>query len=394
MRCSRVSAAIGTMLALRQTACASSRTHFASLRTRPSCAPHSAALCVAAMQPAERLKAAVVGAFTADAASTGIHWVYRQADVLALAQGQPKLAPLEGGFPALGAENKAAWEGGSTPPVLALSALRPEFLVPNANPFYEYPVGQLSPYGHEALLLLRSLVKEGGLNEDVFARDSFASLTAYPGEGGRLNGLSKSFITAYEGGARPPACGDAANEQAHSLVRTPVLLSRFGASAEGLATLEAAIKVHQSNGLALACARAFALILQRVVQTGDAIPAALAWAAEAKEVPEVARPSIAAALASQGKDVRAVGNEHGLGCTLPGCFTVALVVAAQYGDDYVIANRANMMVGGDSASRAAVVGALAAARAGSVPREWVDKVALRAEIDSGVAALLQKRGTA
>ena len=399
------------MLVLR-TNLASSR--LASLRTRPACAPRSTSrlLCVAAMQPDERLKAAVVGAFTADAACTGdnsdalvdylpprvltpphtgIHWVYRQADALALAQGKPKLPALEGGFPEIGAENKKPWDGGNALPPLALAELRPEFLQPNANPFYDYAVGQQSPYGHEALVLLRSLVKEGGLDEEAFARDSFAALSAYPGEGGRLNGLSKAFITAYEGGARPPSCGDAANKEAHSLVRTPALLARFGASPEGLSKLEAAIRVHQSNGLALACARAFALILQRVVETGDTIPAALAWAAEAKEVPEEARPCITAALASQGKDVRAVGVEHGLSCTLPASLTVALTVVAQYGDDYVAANRANMVVGGDSASRAAVVGALAAARAGSVPSEWVNKVALRAEIDSAAAALLQQR---
>jgi ADP-ribosylglycohydrolase len=379
------------MQSLRINLCSS---RIASLRTRPACAPKTRStsrLCVAAMQPAERLKAAVVGAFTADAACTGIHWVYRQADVLALAQGKPKLPALEGGFAALGAENKAPWEGGNALPPLVLSDLRPEFLQPNANPFYDYPCGQQSPYGHEALLLLRSLVREGSLDEQAFARDSFAALSAYPGEGGRLNGLSKSFITAYEGGARPPTCGDAANKEAHSLVRTPALLARFGASPEGLAKLEAAIRVHQSNSLALAYARAFALILQRVAETDESIPAALAWAAEAKEVPEEARPCITAALASTGKDVRAVGNEHGLGCTMPASFIVALAVAAQYGDDYVAANRANMMVGGDSASRSAVVGALAAARAGSVPAAWVDKVTLRAEIDSGAAALLQKR---
>ena len=317
--------------------------------------------------------------------------MYRQADVLAVAQGKSMLPALDGGFAALGDENKAPWESPSTvPPPLQLGDLRPEFLSPPANPFYTYETGKLSPYGHEALLLMRSLVKEGKLDDVAYARDSFDAFTAYPGEGGRLNGLSKAFITAYEAGQRPPNCGDATNNQAHSLVRTPVLTARFGVSEEGLAATEAAIKVHQSNALALACARAFAIILHRVASTGEPIPSVLAWAAEAKEIPEEARPGIAAALASKGKDLRALGNEQGLGCSLPGSWTVALAVAAQHGDDYVAANRANMMVGGDSASRSAVVSALLAARTGSVPREWLDKVTLHAELESGAAALIAK----
>lgn len=333
-----------------------------------------------AATPSKRAQAAVLGALTADAASTGIHWVYRQADVVAVAAGRPKGEPLDGGFQAMLDENKAV-----LPKAAPLDlTLTPEFLEPVANPFYQYKTGELSPYGHEALLLMRSLVKDGKLDAAAYAADSAAALTAYPAEGGRLNGLSKAFLAKWDEGKRLPECSVQDNAQGHSLVRAPALVARFGAASP---EVEAAIRVHQDNDLAVACGVAFARILERAIATGDAVPALLAWAAEAKEVPAEARPAIVAAIAAAGKDLRGVALEHGLGCNLPGGFTVGLAVAAAHGEDYVAAQRANLLVGGDSASRAAVVGALAAARAGAVPAAWLDRVALRDELVAAAAKL-------
>jgi ADP-ribosylglycohydrolase len=317
--------------------------------------------------------------------------VYRQADVVAVAAGAPKLPALVGGFPALGAENAAAWApGAAAPAALDLGALRPEFLHPVANPFYAYPLGELSPYGHEALLLFRSLVKERGFAAGAFAADSAAALKAYPAAGGRLNGLSKAFLTNYnEQGARPPACGVKDNSEGHSLVRVPPLVAA-GADA---AVIEEAIRTQQDNDLAVACGLAFAAILARGVATGDDVASLLTWAANAEAVPSTARAAVAAAAAAAAgaRDVRALALDIGMSCGLPGALTLSLAIAARHGDDFVAAQRANMLAGGDCASRAAVVGALAAARAGGVPDAWLSRVTLKDELLSGADALLALR---
>ena len=321
---------------------------------------------------------------------SGIHWVYRQADVVAVAAGKPPLPALEGGFPALAAENKAAWEeGAAPPPALDLAALRPEFLRPAANPFYQYAPGELSPYGHEGLLLLRSLAKQRGFDAAAYAADSAAAFAAYPAAGGRLNGLSKAFLAKYEAGERPPACGVPDNKEAHSLVRVPPLVA-FGAARD---VAEAAMRTHQDNDLAVACGLGFAAILERAVATGDALPALLEWAAASEAVPLEARAcaAAAAAAASSGRDVRSLGLEFGLSCGLPGALTLALAIAGRHGDDYVAAQRANMLAGGDCASRAAVVGGLAAARAGAVPDAWLSRVALREELSTAADAVAALR---
>ena len=70
----------------------------------------------------------MLGAFVADAATMPLHWIY---DTAALA------AKVDGGEPA--------------------------FFEPPSCPFYNYEPGRLSPYGDEALALLESVVKRGGI---------------------------------------------------------------------------------------------------------------------------------------------------------------------------------------------------------------------------------------
>lgn len=90
--------------------------------------------------------------------------------------------------------------------------------------FYTYPVGELSPYGHEALVLINSLAAEGKLNPAAYAE---ASVAAYKAYSGRLNSLSKRFLDGWAAGARWPSCGVAGDTQAHSLVRVPPLVARY-----------------------------------------------------------------------------------------------------------------------------------------------------------------------
>lgn len=153
------------------------------------------------------------------------------------------------------------------------------------------------------------------------------------------------------------------------------------------------MRTHQDNALAVACGIGYAAILERAVATGEPLPALLDWAAGCEEVPAEARACAAQAkaAATSGRDVRALALDFGMSCALPGALTLALAVAARHGEDYVAAQRANMLAGGDCASRAAVVGALAAARAGAVPEAWLSRVTLRDELAAAADALVSLR---
>ena len=68
----------------------------------------------------------MIGSFVADAATMSLHWIYSASKIKQLvADGQP------------------------------------EFFARPSSPFYTYELGDLSPYGEEAFLLLRSVVEHG-----------------------------------------------------------------------------------------------------------------------------------------------------------------------------------------------------------------------------------------
>lgn len=75
----------------------------------------------------ERARAAMLGAFVADAATMSLHWIYDPSEIKAILKGSD----------------------------------HPEFFDPPHSPFYKYPLGSLSPYGDEALALLTSATTRG-----------------------------------------------------------------------------------------------------------------------------------------------------------------------------------------------------------------------------------------
>jgi hypothetical protein len=70
----------------------------------------------------------LLGAFVADAATMPLHWIYSPEKITAILQGKD-----------------------------------PEFYERPSSPFYQYPVGDLSPYGAEAFFVLKSVVEHGGV---------------------------------------------------------------------------------------------------------------------------------------------------------------------------------------------------------------------------------------
>ena len=118
----------------------------------PSTSSHDTSLT-----PSERSAAALVGAFVADAASAGLHWIYEPLEI------RRRLA--------------------------ARSPRHPEFHEPPASPAYGshspyahvYPSGASSPYADEVLPLLRSMARLGGFDAADFANESVAFFASYAG---------------------------------------------------------------------------------------------------------------------------------------------------------------------------------------------------------------------
>jgi ADP-ribosylglycohydrolase len=240
--------------------------------------------------------------------------------------------------------------------------------------FYTYAPGTLSPYGHEAAGLVRSMAKHGKLLPEKYAEESAAEFKAY---GGRLNSISKTYLTQWDAGARFPSCGVAGDTQAHCLVRVPALVARYAGKPELRTAVADAVLVHQTHPAPADYALAYAALLERIV-LGAPLSDALKWAAFDKGNPlfDEQRKQAQDALADLDADPRDIVSKYGISCSLPGPFVGPLAIVFSAGGNFETAVRANIVAGGDSCSRAAVVGGLCGAAGGmaALPAAWRAKV--------------------
>lgn len=309
--------------------------------------------------PAERRRGAVLGALAADAATMPLHWIYKAEVMDSLLKSKPG------------------------------AAAAPEFFDPPSCPFYQMPLGALSPYGAEAAALLRHLAArppKGGaaLDGGAWARDLadyFAN--TYPGY---KNKSIKSLIANLEAGKQYPQTGDDADTQANMLCKLPVVAAAYAGAPAFAGAVEAAVRAQQASQAAVDYGLAAGRILERVV-LGSSVGDAVAWAAAGGDgqVPDAARALVRAAAetaADASEPFNAAAQRLGASCAMPGALQVALVAALRAKGDYEAGVRMNMLAGGDNASRAVYLGALLGAQAGGPPKEWQAKVAGIAEFEA------------
>ena len=252
----------------------------------------------------------------------------------------------------------------------------------------------LSPYGAEAAGLVRSLASNGALVPERYAAESAAEFRAYPG---RLNSISKTFLAQLDAGAQWPSCGVDGDTQAHCLVRVPALVARYAGKAELRSAVADAVRVHQTHPAPGDYALAYAAILERVV-LGAPLAEALKWAAFDKGNPlyDEQRKQAQDALADLGLDPRDIVSKYGVSCALPGPFVGPLAIVFSAGGDFRAAVRANIVAGGDSCSRAAVVGGLCGAAGGmdALPPAWRAKVTDWKELEAAADKIVDAAGYA
>ncbi|GMH44933.1 hypothetical protein BSKO_12890 [Bryopsis sp. KO-2023] len=305
----------------------------------------------------ERAKAAVLGAFVADAATMGLHWIYNTAQIQALLTTKQKIGS-------------------------------PEFFEPPSCPFYKYDSGNLSPYGDEVLPLLESVVEQGRLDPHHFSKHLFESFKKY---NGRLNSASKDMVRNLESGKQFPEAG-AVNDEAHSIVKASVVVARYAGKPNLKDVMLDTIRVHQQSTDADDAGVAAALVLERIV-LGQRISQAIQWALQDNHIPTSAKLWLQTAVQSKHTNAEAAVLDFGQSCHLPGSFQGPMFLAS-HSNGYVEAVRENIMAGGDNCSRAHFIGALFAAQDGldSIPDEWRQKTAIFTDLEALVDDLLERRG--
>jgi len=315
--------------------------------------------CKMSPQISERCIGAIKAGFVADAASMGLHWIYDVTKIKELTK-----------------------------------TSAPEFHEPPACPFYKYEPGQLSPYGAEALGVLR--VMGHSFSDKPWETQAFAvEYKKYlQGYSGRLNHASKELIKAIDSGKVFPNCG-ADDSQANSLVKVAVAVSKFQGRDDWAQHVEDVLRVHQNNDVALKFGMAAAHIVHHILNSENAtVRDSLDWAVgPLSPLDSEAKTTIETAI-NFGKDKSSeeAASVFGSSCSLPGAFSVCIHLLSKE-VSYETAVRENILAGGDQCSRAVFLGACYGAVGGSsvIPSVWASKVADMPEIDAMVRMLVDKQ---
>lgn len=315
----------------------------------------------------DRFRGAIWGALVGDAACLGSHWIYN-------------LEELAQRFP-----------GGVT-----------GFEAPAAGHYhYGKQPGDLTHYGDGALLMLRSVAERGGFDPIDFG-GRFVALFGSDSYQGYRDHATKDTLESYAAfmtgkpGSSYHFQGGGNDDQPATVTRlAPVVVAHWRDS-DLPQVVASATRVSQSNDRALAYARGYTLILQALL-AGNGMASALS-AAERALVKGSSETEVSEAIAAGGNGVALTVREatlkFGQSCPLASSFPAAVQCALKYEHDFSEAILATANAGGDSAGRAAMIGAWLGAVNGAagIPATWRKRLNRLEEIHTLVERIVARAG--
>ncbi|KAF8819833.1 putative Crystallin J1A [Cardiosporidium cionae] len=304
------------------------------------------------------IKGAILGLFTADAASVNSHWLY------------PKF------FSEKYAEFVEKANGA------------PEFIEPIYNPFYRQP---LSPYASQSIVLLESLIAKNGFDRaDYAARlfETFGPNTVYdnppkvvnplvgnPVQGGMCNASIRNFLQVYKEKGAEGETGLSHDNQADGYSKIPIIVAFYAGNPNLPKIIEEILSVTQdcteSLRTSIAAARLFEAALQGKF-TAESFDAFLNGTQFQDGIIETTRKELQtlhdATTSLEEFSTNGLGN---LACTVPGSFYTALYSlrnsmreTTTHSELFLKTIRDTILLNGCNASRASYLGALLGAAYG------------------------------
>ena len=299
----------------------------------------------------DRRNAMLFGAVTADAASMGFHWLYDQDRIRAICPSQPEFH----------APNPSDYDG-----------------VPG---YYAHPnrtAGDLSHYGEQAMVMLRSLSDTG------YTRAAYQSeFASYFGYGGAYVGyIDRPTRQTLDNIARmeddDTGYPGADDTQLPALSKLPALVAAHHSAADFDAIVEDAVRVTNNNDKAVAYGVLIARLLRDVLQTGK-LPDARGLI-KGTPIEDV----IAPALARLDETTEAVTKDIGLSCQLD--FAVPSIFhnlsrPASFAEHI----RTNIYTKDNNYNHTIILGTVLGALHGigggtGIPEAWIDRLAVKKAI--------------
>ncbi len=283
-------------------------------------------------------------AFCADALSLGGHWVYNQ----------EKLARLYPDGVQRYDEPRAKYHSGKR-------------------------AGDLTHYGDQMLVLLRSLVLREGYDPDGWVSDWQRYWLARPRS--YVDGATSETLSFLAGERKKSSVS---NDLAGASRIAPLvaLLADRPLSERIAAAREQTQMTHGDAGVVDA-AEYFVRVVDAGL-SGDSIADALEAAARAEYESLDARGMLEKAREHSTLDALEAGSKLGLTCHLPEAFPLTLSYLLKFADEPLEGLSANVLAGGDSAARGILMGLVFGAISGAawLPQVWLDELSVQREIEA------------
>jgi len=288
------------------------------------------------------MKNSVLSSLVADALSLGAHWIYSQREI---------------------AEKFGKITGYSDP----------------ATSYHPGKhAGDLTHYGDQTMVLLRSLASHGRFDLGSFANE-WRAFWESPETRSYRDGATNATLANLRSGLPPAQAASPSNDIAGAARIAPLFLVKGKSNDDLIAAARAQTSFTHGDPTVEEAAEFFARVTL-AMQEGVAISDALRVAVSNPLQEEWFHASLASS-ASTATDAAAV-KAHGLTCHVPDAFPAVCHLLLRHPEDLVSALISNVEAGGDSAARGMIIGMIHGARPDATPHpeHWLTGLRAYGEI--------------
>jgi ADP-ribosylglycohydrolase len=277
-------------------------------------------------------KAAVVGAFVADALSLGVHWVYNTGVI------DKKLGRVE------------------------------QYHDPMTSYHQGKRAGDFTHYGDQTLVLLESISRHSSFDAQQFAETWRIFFTDYSGY---IDKATRTTLDNMNAGKPLTESGSDSDDLAGAS-RMAALLAVYGDDPDQLIrSARAQTAITHNNDQVIESADFFARSVLGVL-AGQSPMTAMEATLKAHFSESSIASLVSMGLESRERDTRETIAEFGQMCSVEAGLPSAVHIIARYDDDFKAAMVENVMAGGDSSARGMMAGMVLGAALGmqAIPNAW------------------------
>ena len=249
--------------------------------------------------------------------------------------------------------------------------------------------GDLTHYGDQTVLLLKSLVAFGGFDPLSFSKMWRAFFTAYTGY---RDHATKETLQHLEDGMAPEEAGSASSDLGGAARIAPlVYFYHHDANALVAASRQQTAMTHRAPDV-VDSAAFFARVAASVLAGGNPLDALRAVVQNHFDRPPFAQ-WVAQGIDSRSLNTREAIRQFGQACDVGAAFPGVIHLIARYQDRPREGLIENVMAGGDSAARGLIAGMIFGAASGreAVAEDWLTNLNGRRAIEGDLDALAKLR---